>query len=99
MMTIEKTDKNPLLTRKELFWEINPNSIEAAFRENDDWVIVRVFEYGTLEDISDVIEFYGKEKTSEVLAREPLKPTAAAMAYLFLNVDRYGHWAFLNAPS
>lgn len=84
------------MARKELFWEIDPNRIETAFRENDDWVIVRVFEYGTLEDISDVIEFYGEEKTREVLNREPLKPTAASMAYLFLNVDRYGHWAFLD---
>jgi hypothetical protein len=59
-------------------------------RENDDWVIVRVLEYGTIVDILEVIELYGKEKCVEVLSREKLKPVATSMAYLFLNVDRQG---------
>jgi len=51
---------------------------------------MRVFEYGTIEDITDVIQVYGKAKVIDILSREKLKPIAASMAYLFLNVDRYG---------
>jgi hypothetical protein len=76
--------------RPPLFWEIRPERIPAILRENDDWVIVRVFEYGTIEDILEVIELYGRQKCVDVLNREELKPMAASMAYLFLNVDRYG---------
>jgi hypothetical protein len=60
--------------------------------ESDDWVIVRVFEYGEIQDIYDVFKLYGEEKTIEVLRQENLRPTAAVMAYLFLNVDRYGKY-------
>ncbi|MBX2894675.1 MAG: hypothetical protein KF763_04490 [Cyclobacteriaceae bacterium] len=79
-----------LINRTSLFWEINPNRIASVLEENDDWVIVRVFEYGTIEDIAEVIRVYGKAKVIEVLRQEKLTPIAASMAYLFLHVDRYG---------
>lgn len=84
---------NNLVTRKELFWEVNPNRIEQILRESDDWVIVRVFEYGEIEDIFDVINLYGEEKVKAVLINEKLKPIASVMAYLFLGVDRYNNYA------
>lgn len=82
-----------LTQRKALFWEINPNRIEQVLQESDDWVIVRVFEYGEIDDIFDVIELYGEKKVKEVLSTEKLKPTAAVMAYLFLGIDRYNKYA------
>lgn len=78
---------NNLVTRKELFWEVNPNRIEQILRESDDWVIVRVFEYGEIEDIFDVISLYGEEKVKAVLIKEKLKPMARAMALLFLDIE------------
>jgi hypothetical protein len=83
---------NNLIHRKELFWEINPDRIEQILRDADDWVIVRVFEYGELEDIFDVIALYGEEKVKTVLQTEKLKPVASVMAYLFLGVDRYNKY-------
>lgn len=80
----------PLTSRRELFWEVSPDRIPQILQENDDWVIVRVFEYGEISDIYDVIRLYGEDKVKQVLRREKLKPVSAVMAYLFLNVDRYG---------
>jgi hypothetical protein len=82
-----------LIHRKELFWEVNPSRIEQVLRESDDWVIVRVFEYGEIEDIFEVIDLYGVEKIKQVLSKENLKPVAAVMAYLFVGVDRYNKYA------
>jgi hypothetical protein len=84
---------NDLIYRKELFWEVHPNRIEQILRESDDWVIVRVFEYGEIEDIFNVIKLYGEEKIKDVLRKENLKPIAAVMAYLFLDIDRYNRYA------
>lgn len=81
------TLKTPLAERKELFWDISPERVEAVLHENDDWAIVRIFEYGKIADIFDAIEFYGSQKTASVLTHEKLRPTARVMAYLFLNVD------------
>jgi len=76
-----------LASRKPLFWDISPERIPTALRDNDDWAIVRIFEYGTLDDISDCIEFYGEKKVIEVLSSSQLRPTAYVMEYLFLHVD------------
>ena len=77
----------PLTERRALFWDISPERISTALVENDDWAIVRIFEYGEIADIFEAIKFYGPQKTASVLSREKLKPTARVMAYLFLNVD------------
>lgn len=81
------TIKTPLTKRKELFWDISPERVETVLRDNDEWAIVRIFEYGTLSDITDAIEFYGPQKTAGVLTHARRRPTARVMAYLFLNVD------------
>jgi hypothetical protein len=86
-MSANTTLKTPLVTRKELFWEISPERVETALSENPDWAIVRIFEYGKIADILDAIELYGPQKTTRVLSREKLRPMAHVMAYLFLNVD------------
>lgn len=84
---------NNLVNRKELFWEVSPDRIPQVLRESDDWVVVRVFEYGQIEDILDVIELYGEQKVKESLSQEKLGPVASVMAYLFLGIDRYNRYA------
>ncbi|MBT1710613.1 hypothetical protein KK062_20385 [Fulvivirgaceae bacterium PWU5] len=86
-MSGNATLKTPLTERKELFWDISPERVDAALRENDDWAIVRIFEYGKIADIFAAIEFYGHQKIVSVLSNQKLKPTGRVMAYLFLNVD------------
>ena len=82
-----------LAKRRELFWEVSENRINQVLIENDEWVIVRVFEYGTLEDIYDVIEFYGEEKTIQALKTNPLRPMASGMAFLFFRIDPHGKYS------
>lgn len=78
---------NNLKFRRELFWDINDNEIEHALIHSDDWVIVRVFEYGTLDDVFDVIRLYGKVKVKSVLINATLRPMAKSMAFLFFGID------------
>ncbi len=93
MITTEQARASHLLKQRHLFWEIDPSMIEKALIESDDWVIPRVFEYGSFQDIYDVIDLYGEEKVKQVLSTEKLKRTATVMAYLYLGVDRYNHYA------
>jgi hypothetical protein len=81
-----------LASRRPLFWDIRPERIPIALRDSDDWAIVRIFEYGTLDDISDCIELYGESKVSEVLSSSSLRPTAYVMGYLFLGLDSQGKY-------
>lgn len=81
-----------LLNRTALFWDVNPVRIAEVLRDSDSWAIIRVFEYGEIEDIYDVIEFYGEGRVKSILGEGDLKPVAAVMAFLFLGVDRYNKY-------
>lgn len=50
---------------KVLFWDI-PDQV-PDYENHPEWVIKRVFERGSMEDIAEVILFYGNEKVKEVL--------------------------------
>lgn len=87
MMSEASANSTPLASRTPLFWDISPEQVSKALRKNSAWAIVRIFEYGTIQDIYDAIDYYGQERTVEVLKHEKLKPVARVMAYLFLGVD------------
>jgi len=89
-MEIKKTN---LVNRRALFWDINEKSIEKALVESDSWVIERVFEYGEIPDIQDVIELYGEKRTKEVLSEACLQPMAKVMAFHFFNIDKNNEFA------
>ena len=78
--------------RGALFWDVPEEAIEKTLAESPDWVILRVFQYGTVADIEAVISLYGKEKTSAVLRETRMKPVTRAMAYLFLGLDPEGYY-------
>ncbi len=73
--------------RRELFWDINEVDIDKTLIESDEWVIVRVFEYGNLEEIAAVIHLYGERNSKEILKLLSLRPMARSMAKLFLDID------------
>lgn len=45
---------------KNIFWEVDFEKID--YEKNADWVIVRVFERGDVQDIRNCRRFYGEEK-------------------------------------
>ena len=50
---------------KALFWDIPGQSPD--YKNHPEWVVKRVFNRGSMEDIAEIIIFYGKEKVKEVL--------------------------------
>jgi hypothetical protein len=79
---------NPLANRKALFWDIHENEIENILLDNDEWVVVRVFEYGTMYDIYDVIDFYGKDKVVEILKGAELNSVVASIAFILFDLPK-----------
>ncbi|MFZ1806378.1 MAG: hypothetical protein WAU36_04105 [Cyclobacteriaceae bacterium] len=86
---IIETQEGRVELRRSLFWDINENNIGHALLESDEWVIPRVFEYGTLEEISELINYYGRKKTIEVLTnlKDNLKPVTKAMAWYYFDLE------------
>jgi hypothetical protein len=50
------------------FWDVDPDTV--SFDESADWVILRVFDKGSLQEVMSVIAFYGHEKVKHLLQNE-----------------------------
>lgn len=50
---------------KVLFWDIPGQTPDYV--NHPEWVIKRVFERGSMEDIAEILLFYGKEEVKDVL--------------------------------
>jgi hypothetical protein len=85
---IIETQNGRVKLGRALFWDINEQNIGRALMESDEWVIPRVFEYGTLGEINELIKYYGKEKTAAILLhlKDELKPVTKAMAWFYFDL-------------
>jgi hypothetical protein len=85
---IIETQKGSVELGRALFWDINEQNIGQALIESDEWVIPRVFEYGTLGEITELIRYYGRDKTATILLRlkDQLKPVTKAMAWFYFDL-------------
>jgi hypothetical protein len=54
---------------KQAFWDTNMDKLDYEAQANA--VIRRVFDYGTWEDVLQVISWYGKEKVTHALITAP----------------------------
>lgn len=52
-----------------LFWDIPKQTPD--YENHPEWVIKRVFERGSMENIAEIMLYYGREKTKEVLTATP----------------------------
>lgn len=51
------------------FWDVDMAKMD--YEKNADYIIRKVFEYGTLEDIGEVLAYYGRERTKTALLTAP----------------------------
>lgn len=49
------------------FWDINFEKLMLQQKNYQDYIIKKVFLYGTFNDLVNVIKFYGKEKVANTL--------------------------------
>jgi hypothetical protein len=71
-----------------LFWDVNEKNINDILEHSREWVVNRVFEYGTIEEIDEIINLNGKEQCIQMMTQATqLKPVTKAMARLFLDLN------------
>ena len=57
--------------RRAIFGDIDLEQLDWI--ENKEWIIQRVFEYGNEKEIETILQFYGKETVSSLLAKVKTK--------------------------
>jgi len=50
------------------FWDIDLDTL--FFDEAAEWVVLRVFDRGSLEEVSSVVKYYGKEQVKDILTTQ-----------------------------
>lgn len=70
---------------EQLFWDTDYNKIDLD--KNDLWIIARVFDYGSWEDVKEVIAFYGEKKVKKYLKLSSyIKPRSLSLACSLFNL-------------
>jgi hypothetical protein len=60
--------KTKPLISDQTFWDIDPETL--SFDEASDWVILRVFDKGSLQEVLSVVKYYGHKKVKTFLQNE-----------------------------
>ena len=72
---------------KQAFWDINMEKMD--YEKSADYIIRKVFEYGSWNDILEVTSFYGMAKIKEALTKATyLRENTLYFASLFLDIPR-----------
>lgn len=72
---------------KQAFWDIDKDKLN--YKSQSDYIIRKVFEYGTWNDILEITSYYGTEKIINVLISSPyLKESTLFFVSLFFNIPR-----------
>jgi hypothetical protein len=70
------------------FWDTDMNKLD--YEAQADYIIRKVFDYGSWEDVLEVTAYYGKEKVKEALVEAPyLKESTLYFSSLLLNIPRH----------
>lgn len=80
------------------FWDVNFDQMDFDAKAN--FVIARVFEYGSLSDLRNLWRFYGKEKIKDAIVNAHfLKLTAISKASLLLDITKESIKFYNTRPS
>ena len=76
-----------LKIRKELLWDVDPDRFNEV--ANRKLIIQRVFSYGTVDELSRLISFYGLETIREEIRKAvSLDKKSLEFASTFLNIPK-----------
>jgi hypothetical protein len=80
------------------FWDIDFDKID--FDKKANFVITRVFEYGSLSDLRFLWQFYGKDKIKDsIINAHFLKSSAISKASLLLEIPKESIKCYNTRPS
>lgn len=61
--------KTPPVLSSKLLWDIDISTLN--FEDAAEWIIERVFDKGSFEEVVSVVKYYGKEKVEHYLKNTP----------------------------
>ncbi|MEO8820579.1 MAG: hypothetical protein ABI267_04910 [Ginsengibacter sp.] len=70
---------------KQAFWNVDMEKLD--YEKNADYIIAKVFDNGSMEDIMEITAWYGDDKVAKALMDAPyLKEITLVLASKFFNI-------------
>lgn len=70
---------------KQAFWDVDMDKLD--FKKNADYIIAKVFDSGSLQDVMEIIVWYGDDKVVNALMNAPyLKEITMVFASKLFNI-------------
>jgi len=89
------------ILNSQLFWDTDPGTLDLE--KNRAYIIPRVMDYGSLEDVRGIFAYYGKDRMLAVLLEAPyLDKKTLSFCEVYFGVTREKFRAYqrsLNCPT
>ena len=87
-----------LVIRKELFWDVDPDRLNEE--TNRRLIIERVFCYGTVDELADLVTFYGLEVIRDEIKRAgSLDKKTFEFVSTLLEIPKHSFKCYREKPS
>lgn len=84
---------------KRAFWDIDFEKLLLQADSYSNYIIRRVFEHGTFDDVLNVIEYFGKHKVVDVLTKAHFLPEKTLhFASAVFKIDKLNFKCYTNKP-
>lgn len=88
--------EKPNISRK-AFWDVKFEDLD--FEKYKDYIIAKVFEYGTWQDMLAITRFYGKEEVKQSLIKAPFFfPDTISFISTIFNISKEEMACYKNKP-
>ena len=79
------------------FWDVNFKKLMLEYDNYPEFIIKKVFEYGTFQDVISVVKYFGKQKVNGILTKTVyLSEKKLHFAAAFLKIDKKKFQCYLN---
>lgn len=80
------------------FWDVRFEEIN--YQKNADFVITRIFEYGSLSDLKEILKHYGNERCKLAITNAKfLKNSAITKASFIFEIPKISIPCYITKPS
>ncbi len=98
-MSISSNMHKQLQLSKRAFWDVDFDQLMKKADNYPEFIVRKVFEHGTFQDVVNVTRYFGKSKTIEILKKTHFLPEKTLhFAAAMFKIDKSEFKCYTNKP-
>jgi len=88
-----------LIISQRAFWDVDFEKLMSQVDNYPEFIIRKVFEHGTFDDVLKILNYFGQQKIIEVLTKTIYLPEITLhFAAAFFKIDKTNFLCYTNKP-